>query len=64
MEKANTVLLIAPVLFVYFLPAVIAHARRHRQTAAITLLNLFLGWTGLVWVLLFFWSLSPDVRLV
>jgi hypothetical protein len=64
MAKAEVVLLVVLFLFFYFLPAVIAHARRHRHIAAITLLNLLLGWTGLGWVLAFFWSWSPNVRLI
>ena len=64
MDKAKVAFLVVLILLVYFLPAIIAHARRHRQTAPITLINLLLGWTGLGWVLAFFWSWSPNVRLI
>jgi hypothetical protein len=64
MDKAKVILLVVSILFLYFLPAIIAHVRRHRQIAAITLLNLLLGWTGLGWVLVFFWSWSPNVKLI
>jgi hypothetical protein len=64
MEKASAGILLVPILLLYFLPAVIAHIRRHRHIAAITMLNLLLGWTGLGWVLVFFWSWSPNVKLV
>ena len=43
-------------LFFYFLPAVIAYQRKHHQTAAITILNLFLGWTLLGWIIALVWS--------
>jgi hypothetical protein len=48
--------LIAVVL--YFLPAIIAFMRGHQSRVAILLLNLFLGWSGLGWVIAFIWSLS------
>jgi hypothetical protein len=64
MDKAKVAFLVVLILLLYFLPAVIAHARRHRQIAAITLINLLLGWTGLGWVLVFFWSWSPNVKLI
>jgi Superinfection immunity protein len=64
MDKAKVAFLVVLILLFYFLPAIIAHARRHRQIAAITLVNLLLGWTGLGWVLVFFWSWSPNVKLI
>jgi len=64
MDKAKVALFVVLSLLLYFLPAIIAHVRRHRQIAAITLLNLLLGWTGLGWVLVFFWSWSPNVKLI
>ena len=47
----------------YFLPSVIAARRRHHNAGAIVVLNLFLGWTFLGWVLALVWSVSakrPD----
>ena len=65
MDKAKVAFLIVLILLLlHFLPAILAHVRRHRQSAAITLINLFLGWTGLGWVLVFFWSWSPNVKLI
>jgi hypothetical protein len=65
---------------IYFLPTVIALARGHLSTLAIFLLNLFLGWTLLGWVIALIWSctgftaanyyrsepqiIDPDGRLV
>jgi hypothetical protein len=62
MSKATLVLF--AILVAYFLPAVIAHTRRHRQRILITLLNSLLGWTGIGWVLVFVWSWSPNVELI
>lgn len=41
---------------IYFLPTVIALARGHLSTLAIFLLNLFLGWTLLGWLIALIWS--------
>ena len=34
----------------YFLPAIIAAARRTHNSTGILLLNIFLGWTGIGWI--------------
>ena len=41
---------------IYFLPSIIALARGHLSTLAIFLLNLFLGWTLLGWLIALIWS--------
>ena len=45
-------------LAVYFLPTIIALARSHHNAVAILLLNLFLGWTGIGWILALVWSVT------
>ncbi len=42
----------------YFLPTIIALARRQRNTLAIFLLNFFLGWTFIGWVVALVWSVT------
>lgn len=44
----------------YFLPATVASYRRKRNTGAILVLNLFLGWTLLGWVIAFVWAMTKD----
>lgn len=34
----------------YWLPAVLAFARKHHQRGAILVINLFLGWTVIGWI--------------
>ena len=51
---------IAIVLAVYFLPALIGHARRHRNRRALLALNAFSGWTVFGWVAALVWSLHPE----
>lgn len=49
---------------VYFLPAIVAGARRHSSPGAVFVLNLFLGWTFLGWVLAFVWAMVNSPRRV
>ena len=44
------------IIILYFLPTVIASLRHHQQTAAIAVLNIFLGWTLLGWIAALVWS--------
>jgi hypothetical protein len=48
----------------YFLPAIIAFARSKRDATAILLLNLFLGWTVIGWVVALVWAAKTDVPMV
>ena len=48
----------------YFLPSILAFARNKRDTAAIVLLNLFLGWTMIGWVVALVWAVKTDVPAV
>ncbi len=48
------------ILWVYFLPTLIAWKRRHRQGNAIFALNLFLGWCGVGWLASLVWALTND----
>ena len=43
-------------LAIYFLPTIIAVARHHRNTLAIFLIDLFLGWTFIGWIVVLIWS--------
>jgi len=55
-------LVIIPLIFaIYFLPTVIAVKRDHRASDTIFLVNLFLGATGLGWIVALVWSLlNPN----
>ncbi|HEY0759262.1 MAG TPA: superinfection immunity protein [Acidisarcina sp.] len=44
-------------LALYFLPAIVAHARHSVSSTAITILNLLFGWTGIGWIVMLFWAL-------
>jgi Superinfection immunity protein len=47
-------------IFLYFLPSIIAHNKR--DFAAILLLNLFLGWTVIGWIVALVWACAAEVK--
>jgi Superinfection immunity protein len=48
----------------YFLPAIIGIARSKRDLLSIFLLNLFLGWTLIGWVVALVWAVKVDAPVV
>jgi Superinfection immunity protein len=48
----------------YFLPTILAFARSKRDAGAILVLNFFLGWTAIGWVIALVWALKQDVPVV
>lgn len=45
----------------YFVPAIVAHVRRHKNQAPIFLTNLIFGWTGIGWLIAIIWSMTAFV---
>ena len=54
------IVMILPSLAVYFVPTIIAIARRVRNITAIVLLNIFAGWTFIGWVIALVWSIIDQ----
>jgi TM2 domain-containing membrane protein YozV len=50
------------VFCLYFLPAIAAHSRHHKNRDAIFMLNLFLGWTFIGWVVSMVWAFTSHVE--
>jgi len=48
----------------YFLPTIIALIKSKRDTVAILLLNLFLGWSVIGWIVALVWAAKNDVPAV
>jgi len=48
----------------YFLPSIVAIVRSKRDLAGIILLNFFLGWTMIGWVVALIWAVKADVPAV
>ncbi len=44
----------------YFLPSFVALARQKRDLWSIVLLNFFLGWTAIGWVVALVWAVKVD----
>jgi hypothetical protein len=49
---------IALIFVAYFLPAIVSATRRHHNHAAIVMLNFFLGWTLVDWVVAMVWAVT------
>jgi hypothetical protein len=47
--------------FLYFLPFIVGLARGKRDLLAIFLLNFFLGWTLIGWVVALIWAVKQEV---
>ncbi|OCK53110.1 hypothetical protein BA768_00705 [Chryseobacterium sp. CBo1] len=45
---------------VYFIPTFVASSRKKANTSAIFILNLFLGWSLIGWVVALVWALSNN----
>jgi hypothetical protein len=50
------------VIGLYLLPALIAIGRSHANTTALLIINLFLGWTVLVWIICLAWAFSAQPK--
>ena len=44
----------------YFLPSIVAFMRGHVNRRAILILNLFLGWTAIGWLVVMVWAFVRD----
>lgn len=53
---------IATVLGFYFLPTIVGAARKRDNILAIGLLNLFLGWTLIGWIIALVWAASNSIK--
>ncbi len=46
----------------YFLPTMVAFARRHKNKMPIVLVNFFVGWTVLGWFVALVWSFTSNTN--
>lgn len=54
-------IIIAVIVAAYFLPAIVANNRGHRNAMAIGVLNLLLGWTFVGWAIALVWACTDNV---
>jgi hypothetical protein len=55
-------LLLLPFGAIHFLPTIIAALRHSRHVVGIFLLNLFLGWTVIGWVIALIWAITSEPK--
>ena len=55
-------LLLLPFGAIHFLPTIIAALRHSRHVVGIFLLNLFLGWTVVGWVVALIWAITSEPK--
>jgi hypothetical protein len=55
-------LLLVPFGVIHFLPTIVAALRQSRHTVAIFLINLFLSWTVIGWVLALVWAFTSETH--
>ena len=49
-------------LAIYFLPAIVANGRHHRNRLAISILNTLAGWTVIGWIGALVWAATADIE--
>ena len=50
------------IISIYFLPTIMAQTRNHKNTVPIFIVNLFLGWTFIVWVGILAWAFMDGEK--
>lgn len=55
-------LVLVGLIFVYLLPTAVALYREHSNTLGIFILNLFLGWLLVPWVIALVWSVHVKTK--
>lgn len=62
METLWHLIVVFSTIAAYFIPAIIAAKRRHRNFMPITLTTMLLGWTGIVWIVCLIWATSSNIH--
>jgi hypothetical protein len=61
-EPVLGLLVLGAMVLGYFLPTIVAKLRGSAQSLGIFLVNLFLGATGVGWVLALVWAVSSETK--
>lgn len=59
-EMVTGLIIVASVIFIYFIPAIFAYRHAHPNTGAILAINLLAGWTLLGWIAAAIWAITPK----
>lgn len=54
------IFILVGLMAIYFLPTIVGFGRKKNNAGAICVLNLFLGWTLVGWVVALVWALTVD----
>ena len=60
LEIILILLVIAILLYLYFIPTLVAINKKHLNYLSIFVINLFLGWTIIAWVIALAWAVSKE----
>lgn len=60
MDIATVWIVVLAAIAVYFIPAIVSKARKCKAHNGILVINLFLGWTFIGWVVALAWAASGD----
>ena len=61
-ELIMVLCLVGLLIVVYLMPLIIATSRNHKNATAISVLNVFLGWTFVGWVIALVWALTDQSK--
>ena len=57
-----TIIILLVCLFLYFIPFFVAYSRKHNNSSAIFVCNVFLGWTFIGWVVAAIWASTDNIQ--
>jgi hypothetical protein len=60
MFASSHLLLYLCLLLLYFIPSIVAFSNKKSNTTAILILNFFLGWSFIGWIIALVWAVSKD----
>lgn len=60
MDTALLCIILLAAVAVYFIPSFVARMRHHHNENAIVIINFFLGWTFIGWVVALAWAFSSQ----
>jgi hypothetical protein len=60
MDDSGVGLFLLILIIIYFAPTIIAFIRQKENAVSILMLNLFLGWTFVGWVIALVWSFMVE----
>lgn len=54
------ILMLIVLVLIYFIPSIIVCNNDHKNLEGVMILNLFLGWTFIGWVIALIWAVSNN----